>query len=93
MQCKMQSVLVRLLVSRGIAVWLRISVVQAVFGTVATLLGGVVCVQQITGRVCACVRVCGVCVCVFARELGCVCAFDHGVCGHVACRRRRGLDQ
>ena len=72
----------RLLVRRGVAVWLRVSVVQAVF---ATLLGSVVCVQWITGRMCACV---GECVCVFSRELGC-CAFDHGVCGHVVCRRRR----
>ena len=23
----------------------------------------------------------------------CTCAFDHGVCGHVVCRRRRGLSQ
>ena len=50
----------RLLVRRGFAVWLRASVVQAVF---ATLLGGVVCVQWITGRMCACVV--SVCMCVF----------------------------
>ena len=81
-----QSVLVRLLVCRGVAVWLRVSVVQAVF---ATLLGGVVCVQWITGQMCACVVSVCVCVFVFSRELGCACAFDHGVCGHVVCRRRR----
>ena len=49
-------------------VGLRISVVQAVF---AILLGGVVvCVQWITGRMCACVV--SVCVCVFHESLGVV---------------------
>ena len=54
----------RLLVRHGVAVWLRVSVVQAVF---ARLLGGVVCVQWITERMCACVVSA---VCVFHESLG-----------------------
>ena len=60
-----------LLVSHGITVYWRISVVQAVF---ATSLGGVVCVQwSHRAGVCVCARVCvcvSVCVCVCAEACG-----------------------
>ena len=56
--------------------------VQAVF---AESLGGVVSVQWSAGRVCACVCE-SVCVCV---KLARACALDHGIRGHVVCRRRR----
>ena len=40
-------------------------------------------------RVCVRVCVCESALCVFAQELVRACALDHGMNGHVVCRRRR----
>ena len=78
-----------LLVSRGIAVFfahlfrLRLPNRSAVWYASSGAQGECV-------RVCERVSVCVcVCVCVFAQELARACALDHGMRGHVVCRRRR----
>ena len=83
-----QSVLVGLLVSRGIAVYLRIC--SGCVCRIARRCG----MRPVERRasVCVCVRVCVCvceCACVLAQELAGACALDHGTRGHVACRRRR----